>query len=359
MTRKLKVNEKLAAIINDAIERHVFPGAVVAYIYEGRRGVLPFGRLTYGSDAPTVTEGTVYDVASVTKSVATASVVLKLVEDGTLSLDAPLIQFVPEISCAGREEIFIRHLLTFTAAFALPQRLSAYAAQGGQAVLDAIFGAPLQAPPGTKYVYSNAPAILLGLVVSRVTGKPLDVLADGFFYKPLGMAHTTFHPDTLQGAMIAPTEINSRGEVHGVVHDESAWALTQAGMVPGNAGLFSAANDLLCFSEMLLNAGSLNGHEYFKSETVAGMHTNQLASIGAHAGLGWDMARVHYMGKYFSPQTFGKSGFTGPMLLIDTSKNVALVLLTNRTYPQRPADDTAINVVRSALAGVLLAAPAA
>lgn len=339
----------------EAISNRTFPGAVVAYVQGGKRAVLPFGRLTYEPDAPKVNEETVYDVASITKSVATASVILKLIEEGKLTADDPLIQFVPEITCAERERILLRHLLTFTVAFDLPQPLSGYAAQGGRAVLDAIFNAQLQAEPGTKYVYSNAPAILLGLVAARVGGKPLDILADELFYTPLTMRHTTFHPEQLQVAEIAPAEINARGEIKGVTHDESAWALQNVGIAAGSAGLFSTADDLLTFCEMLLHDGTLRGRTYFNPETVVLMHTNQLADIGANAGLGWDVGKRRVMGEHASALCFGKTGFTGGLMLIDPEKQSALAFVTNRTYPKRPANDAAIDEVRRRLADIIFA----
>lgn len=348
------MNEDIAKLISTSIARRVFPGAVVAYARAGERTVLPFGCLTYDASAEKVREETVYDVASVTKSVATGCIVMKLVERGELSLDDKVIRFIPELACRGREQILVRHLLTYTATFDLPKRMSAYALEnGGHALLEMVFAAPLQAAPGARYVYSNAPAVLLGLIIERVVG-PLDIVADEFFFEPLGMHHTTFHPRELHGASVAPTEINARGEVKGIVHDESAWALQNAGIIAGNAGLFSTANDLLTFGEMLLAGGTYNGRTYFETKTVAQMRTNQTIGIGARAGFGWDVAQPRYMGAHFSPECFGKCGFTGVTLLVEPKKNVVFVLLSNRTYPKRSADDAAINDVRRRLADTVL-----
>jgi len=349
-----RMDEAIRRLADQAIQAQVFPGAVVAYAAAGRKTMLPFGQLTYATDSPAVTAGTVYDVASITKSIPVSSIILTLIERGQLALDDRVVQFIPKITAPEREDILIRHLLTYTVAFNLPQKLSAYARQGGTALLRALFAAPLQTPPGIVYCYSNAPAILLGLIAERILGQPLDVIANELFFDPLGMVSTTFHPERLNGAGIAPTETDWRGEVQGVVHDESAWALRNIGMVPGNAGLFSCAADLLTFGEMLLASGEFQGQRYFEPATVKQMHTNQIATIGGSTGLGWELGQPRFMGAAASVACFGKIGFTGATILIDPAKQTVLVLLCNRTYPHRPADGAAINQFRCALADAVL-----
>ncbi|HSX06828.1 MAG TPA: serine hydrolase domain-containing protein [Candidatus Saccharimonadia bacterium] len=349
------ISQSIQAVISQAIKERVFPGAVVGVIAKNQRTVMPFGRLTYEPSAHEVTTDTVYDVASITKSIPVSTIILTLIERDVLKLDDRVIKVIPEIKNDYREQILIKHLLTFTMAFDMPRRLSAYAEEGGEILLQALFDAPLQAPPGEEYCYSNAPAILLGLIAERILKKSLDIIADELFFSPLHMRHTTFHPNDLPNALIAPSEINWRGEIKGVVHDEAAWALQAAGIIAGNAGVFSIADDLLTFAEMLLADGTYKERTYFSPKTVAQMHSNQIAEIGGSIGLGWELGQAHFMGDEASQSCFGKVGYTGSMILIDPLKDTALVLLTNRTYPTRPSDGTAINQVRRALSDLVFA----
>jgi CubicO group peptidase (beta-lactamase class C family) len=252
----------------------------------------------------------------------------------------------------GREYIHVGHLLSFTAVFALPPHLSRYAEEGREALLQRIFTAPLKYPPGTHYSYNDAPYLLLGMVAERILGRPLDDTADSMFYHPLGMRATTFHPATLATMQIAPTEINQRGEVAGTVHDEKAWALYKEGQIPGSAGIFSTAGDLLRFCRMLLNEGTLNDRRYFKPSAIALMQTEVAGKEGYSFSYGW-MIQASFMGSRLSPGAFGKDGFTGTALLVDITKQRCLVVLTNRTYPKRPDTPVAMHEVRRDIANLL------
>jgi CubicO group peptidase (beta-lactamase class C family) len=193
----------------------------------------------------------------------------------------------------------------------------------------------------------NATSIILGLIVEKAGGKPLDVLADEIFFKPLAMDSTTFHPATVPNDRVVPTERDDwRGRmVHGEVHDETAYTLSRE-IVPGNAGLFSTVPDLLTFLEMLLSKGTYRGKRYFSESTVDQMQTNQLRAIGGSAGLGWELCQKTFMGNFITPHAFGKSGFTGCLVVCDIPKCVGIVILSNVVYPKRPADRSAINELR-------------
>lgn len=344
----MDIDTQIRDIVLKAIDVHTFPGAVVGYIRDGVTCIVPFGRLTYEADAPTVTEGTVYDLASVTKSIPTACVILSLAEAGKLSLDDPIQKFVPEMSQASGSGVLIRHLLTFTTALHLPQRSSAYATHGVSGILQAIFTAPLKYPPGQQYTYSDPPYILLGLAAERILQKPLDQIADNLFFKPLGMHSTTFHPALLK-TPIAPTEINGRGIVVNAAHDEKAWAFAKAGRVAGHAGLFSTAADLLTFGRMLLNGGELDGRRYFSPDTVRAMWTPAFDDGTYGVSLGWRARSPNFIMPGLPPHMFGKEGFTGTMIMLDPDGGSCLVLLSNRTYPKRPEQPTAIQQVRRKL----------
>ncbi|HSX02574.1 MAG TPA: serine hydrolase domain-containing protein [Candidatus Saccharimonadia bacterium] len=346
------MNDRIIGIMQQAIADRVFPGAVVSYVRGGQTTVLPVGHLRYDG-AEAVTAETVYDVASITKSIPTSTLALCLIDEGRLGLDDRVIKYVPELQNEYRDQLLVRHLLTYTAVWDVPGGLSAVARSGAEAVRQALLTAPLLAPPGQRYFYTNPPAILLGWIIERICGRPLDEVAAERFFGPLEMAHTTFRPETLPGAVIAPTEIDDRGEVCGQVHDEAAWALRQAGQVAGNAGLFSTAPDLLRFAEMLLAGGRLDGRRCLSAETVARIPVNQVAELGACAGLGWELGQPAFMGARGSDRLFGKTGFTGCFILIDPVKQAALVLLSNRIHPQRPPNREAINAVRRAIADLV------
>jgi len=347
------MQEELTTILETAVEQQVFPGAVLAYIKDGERHTLPVGRLKYDETAPAVRDETVYDVASITKSIPVTAIILSLIEQKRLSLESQVVDYLPELQTNYRQQIQVKHLLTYTTIFDLPSGLATYARKSAKAAMQAIFTAPLVAPPGEKYLYNNSPAILLGLIAERVCDKTLDSIADERFFQPLGMHHTTFHPERLLNADIAPTEIDWRGEVHGVVHDETAWALRGAGSIAGNAGLFTTATDLLTFGEMLLAGGVYQGKRFFSEQMISAMHTNQIEELGESTGLGWELNQRRFMGGMASTSTFGKTGFTGSIILIDPGKQAMFVLLSNRTYPQRPTSREGINDVRCAVADII------
>ncbi|MDB5178170.1 MAG: hypothetical protein JWN01_113 [Patescibacteria group bacterium] len=242
----MSVTAQVEQICERAIRERVFPGCTVGWIRRGKTEVRAFGRLTYEAGAPAVTAETTYDVASITKSIPTSSIILKLLEDGRVALDDQAIAYVPELQNEFRERILIRHLLTYTVIFDLPGGLAKVARETPDQLLERLFTCPLLAPPGERYHYTNSPAILLGLIVERICGRPLDEVAQELFFKPLGMKNTTFHPG-LPAEAVAPTEVDWRGEVRGSVHDEAGWALRESGKPPGHAGLFSTTGDVLKF----------------------------------------------------------------------------------------------------------------
>ncbi len=373
---------EIEACIERAIAERVFPGCVVGVVdRSGMRLVLPFGRYTYEHDSSKAREDTIYDVASITKSIPVSCLALRLMEEGRLHPDDRLIEYVPEFNNSDREATLIRHLLTHTLHFGFP--LSSLKNESPGAIIRAIFDTPFRSRPGTFFSYSNATSILLGLAVERLCGKPLDVAAQEQFFQPLEMKRTTFHPlRRFDRSEIVPTEIDGwrGGVVQGEVHDESAWVLihrrrgsgtplerknqpateghipgaeTPLPGIPGSAGLFSTVPDLLRFLHMLLNHGTDRGRRFFSNETVKSMHTNQVREIGECTGLGWELNQRHYMGKYCSEHTFGKTGFTGCMCLCDMKRGTGIVILSNSTYPKRRPDMEAINEVRRGLADIV------
>jgi len=348
------MHHKIKKRILRAIEESVFPGCVVGYTGKSSgTGILAFGHQTYEDNSPSIHEDSIFDVASITKTIPTSSLALLLIDRGKLGIDDPLIRYVPEFSNHSRDKVLIRHLLTQTLNYNF--RLSSLKDQGADGILSAIFSTEFLEEPGKSFFYSNATSILLGLVVERVNGKNLADAARDEFFGPLEMDSTAFTIDPKNKGDVVPTEIDSwRGRlIQGEVHDESAWVL-KTRMVAGSAGLFSTAPDILKFLAMILKQGEFHGTRYFSQSIIEQMQTNQIVHLGLHAGLGWELCQQRYMGRFRTAGTMGKTGFTGCVCVCDPGKQTALVLLSNYTFPHRKPDMDAINSVRRDVADIIL-----
>jgi len=358
-------------IIQDAIGRRIFPGAVALAAWGGEiRHFTAYGTTMY--DAPgsrPVALDTIYDVASLTK-VFTATAVLRLADAGQLDLHAPAADYLPELRAPG---IAVFHLLTHTSG--LDIRLSTLRGSGRDGVLAAAYAAAPIHPPGAAVAYTNVNSLLLGEIVARLRGEPLDTALHELVIDPLGLCDTRFCPPAELLPRIAPTEIDESwrgGLVHGNVHDESAHVL---GGVAGHAGLFSTAADLYRFCGMWLLAVSSqqsavssqrpedylatgdrrlrtaerrvpSGESFLKEETARLATTNHTRGLNMGCGLGWMIDRPNFMGS--APVgTFGHTGFTGPALVVVPQEQLIVVVLSNRVYPRRrpPEHHTAIAAI--------------
>ncbi|HET8576271.1 MAG TPA: exo-beta-N-acetylmuramidase NamZ domain-containing protein, partial [Methylomirabilota bacterium] len=278
-----------------------------------------------------VTLDTIFDVASLTKVVATTPAVLALWEQGRIDLDAPLGRYLREFRGPGRGEVTIRRLLTHSAGMPdLPARDAM--ARGFPEAARQLAGVGLAAAPGSTFLYSDTGFILLAEVVRRVSGERLDHFVQRRFYGPLGMRDTAFNPPGSWRRRIAPTEVvNGALPLRGVVHDGNARLL---GGVAGHAGLFSTADDLGRFCQMLLNGGILGGRRYLKEATVRAMFSPFVVGEVTR-GLGWDMASPYSrtLGSFFAMGSVGHTGFTGTALWLDPASRGYLIILTNRVHP--------------------------
>ncbi len=347
------MKRKLEHIAKKAINEHTFPGCIIGVIKgNGKKTVQSFGTYTYNPNSPQIVEDSIFDVASITKAIPTASLALKAIDQGRIQLNDRLIKWVSEINNSNRNDILIKHLLTHTLDFGI--RLSGYRDYAPEKILDIIFNAELQSSPGSRFVYSNATSILTGILVERVFRKKLNILAQEYFFDPLGMKDSVFKPNKKLLGRIVPTEIDNwrGGVVKGEVHDESAWVLNRA-ITPGSAGLFSTAPDLLIFLEMLLNEGVYRSNRIFSRETIKLFSTNYLEEIEESAGLGWELNQPRYMGNYFSKRTIGKTGFTGCVVICDLIKKIGIVFLSNYTFPHRKQDKELINSARRQIADAI------
>ncbi len=323
-------------VVLDALERRAFPAAVVEVgTSRDVRWREPFGYLTYDAGAPEVGLDTVFDLASLTKVIATTTLVLHLVERGRLALDDPIRRWIPSWNGADRRDVTIEDALSH--ATGLPAWLPLYRDHAGrQSFEQAIAATPLEYPPRTASIYSDLGFMLLGFVAETAGGLTLDRQFENVRTR-LRLGDITFQPPDAWRARTAPTEYDPwRGcLLVGEVHDENAAAL---GGVAGHAGLFGTAASVGAFAQWWLRAraGSVGGDEAIASPATVERFTTRRDIPGSSRALGWDtMLPTSSCGVRMSPSAFGHTGFTGTSLWLDPVADVYVVLLTNRVYPSR------------------------
>jgi len=326
------------ALVRQFIERKAFPGAVLVVAKDGVITLeKAFGHLRYADSSDSVRLDTIYDLASLTKVVATTTAVMILYDRGQIELEAPVWKYVPEFQGPGKGAVQIRHLLAHCSG--LPAWKAFYKdCQGPEAVLRAVCETPLEYEPGTKTVYSDLGFILLGEIVQRASGRRLEEFCQQEIFGPLKMSSITFLPPRAQWSRIAPTENDPRrgGILQGIVHDENADAM---GGVSGHAGLFGTARDLAVFMQMVLNGGIYGEQRIVREETVKLFARRANLVSGSSRALGWDTPSEECpCGHYFSASSFGHTGFTGTSLWADPERKLFVVLLTNRVHPTREND---------------------
>ena len=322
---------RLDSIIRVAIAEGAAPGASVAVGRYGRIVHLKgYGTLDYAAGSPVVDASTIYDLASLTKVIATTSSAMILEESGKLDIEKAVSAYLPELNAPDKATITVRMLLTHTGGLEAGAPLYRQA-RGRADYRKEINARPLAYPPGTQTVYSDWDMVLLQAVIEKLAGMSLDNFADGHLFKPLGMNDTRFDPDTTDRAYrrrIAPTTSDDLrgGPLQGVVHDANAWAM---GGVAGHAGLFSTARDIATFAQLLLDGGTYATVRIVAPQTIARWTSRQ--GPGTSRALGWDTpAPTSSAGRYFSPRSLGHPGFTGTSLWIDPERGLFVVLLMNR-----------------------------
>lgn len=327
--------KRLAAIdrvVGRGIRAGGFPGASVII---GRRGAAVFskgyGRLGWTKDASRVDpDATIYDLASLTKVIGTTTALMILYDEGRVSLDARVVDYLPAFTGGWKDSITIRQLLTHRSGLPASRDLWKLATNPQEARLGVV-DAMLQCRPGVCFEYSDLGMVLLGMVVENVSGVGLDRFVHERVFEPLGMTSTFFRPADSLRTRIAPTDVNPpRGyPLRGQVADENAYAL---GGIAGHAGLFSTASDISVFAQMMLNGGEYNGVRIVADSTIA-LFTRRTAGTRA---LGWDTADGDGgSGSYLSGNSYGHTGYTGTSLWIDPDREMFVVLLTNRVHAAR------------------------
>jgi CubicO group peptidase (beta-lactamase class C family) len=351
----MPLSQQIDAIVANAIERRVFPGAVVLIATGDRiRHYQAYGTTMYASvGSRPVRLDTIYDIASLTK-MFTATAALRLSDAGALDLHAPVTVYLPGFQT---REVTIWHLLTHTSG--LDIRLSALRDIGRDALLKTVYNLKPAHPPGSVVAYTNVNSLLLGEIVGRLQGATLDRALHDLVIAPLGLRDTCFCPPSELKPRIAPTEVDETwrgGLVHGSVHDESAHAL---GGIAGHAGLFGSATDIYRFCLAWLAAADGSSDDCISAadahllqpDTARRAMTNQTRGLRTACGLGWMIDRPNFMGPAPAGMV-GHTGYTGPAMVIARASRIIVVVLSNRVYPKRAAP--AHHSVTSALVSAAL-----
>lgn len=313
-----------------AIEKGDLPGAVIAIA--DRERILYFA--TFGDKVVEpkkvpMTGDTIFDLASITKPVATACSVMKLVQDGKLDVDKPVVDYLPEFSPNGKDEILVSQCLLHTSGLTPDNALADYL-DGPKTAWKKICELGLRLPPGEKFAYSDVGFIVLGKIVERLSEKTLDEFARDEIFKPLNMSETTYKPNEELKPRVAPSDKRDGNWIRGEVHDPRSFEL---GGVAGHAGLFSTANDLVKFGQSFLGENAKR-HPVFKPSTIELMTKPREVPRGTRT-YGWDHRSPYSRnrGESLSDAAFGHGGFTGTVLWIDPTKERVFVFLSSRLHP--------------------------
>ena len=312
-------------LIERAMAQNLIEGGVaVVGNHNGILSTTARGRLSLAAGAPPISERTIFDLASLTKVIATTPAVMKLLDQGRIALSDPLSRWFPEFASSGREEITILNLLTHTSGL---DDVGVSSEQPMQSAIRKAAAEKYRSRPGSHFHYADINFILLGELVRRVSGETLNAFCQEQIYGPLGTSQTMFLPPRDLSGCIAPT---ASGESCGIVQDPNARRL---GGVAGHAGLFSSAYDLSRFARMILGGGMLDDRRVLSEQIVARMTAPYLSNNGAVTrGLGWDISSPFSApkGSLFSRSSFGHTGYSGSSIWIDPAQDLFVILLTNR-----------------------------
>ncbi|MEZ6067218.1 MAG: serine hydrolase domain-containing protein [Planctomycetaceae bacterium] len=318
-------------LIADAIAAGDLPGAVV--LIGTSQG--PLLRKAYGDrqvlpEREPMTVDTVFDLASLTKPLATATSVLILADEGRIDIEAPVAKYLPEFGTDGKERITVTDLLVHRGGLIADNHLRDYG-DGPDKAWERICDLKPTAEPGEKFIYSDVGFLVLGRLVERVSGESLDQFTRDRIWRPLGMSRTGYLPDTATVPLIAPTEQQGTEWIRGRVHDPRASAL---GGVAGHAGLFANVDDLSRYARMVLAGGALDDHRVLSQAMVQRMTAATEVPRGTR-GLGWDKQSPYSSnkGEALSDAAIGHGGFTGTVLWIDPAQDLYFVFLSSRLHP--------------------------
>jgi uncharacterized protein YbbC (DUF1343 family)/CubicO group peptidase (beta-lactamase class C family) len=344
----------IADIVKEAIRQGQIPGAVVV-VGTGQKVVYrrAFGFRSLVPRKMPMKEDTIFDIASLTKVVATTTAVMQLVEKGRLRLEDPVARYWPEFGANGKGDITVRELLTHYSGLRPDIDLSR-GSSGYKRAINMIAAEKPVAPPGARFIYSDINFEALGELVRRISGEPLDTYCRAHIFDPLGMKNAAFRPPRSWLSRIAPTEWRKGAMLKGEVQDPTA---RRMGGVAGHAGLFSSADDLALFARMLLNNGTLKGARILSPLSVGKM-TSPQSPPGKTVlrGLGWDIDSPFSSnrGALYPVGSYGHTGFTGTSLWIDPVSGTFIVILTNSVHPDGRGDAVSLRAkIATAVAAAL------
>jgi CubicO group peptidase (beta-lactamase class C family) len=319
-------------LLEEAIAARAFPAASVSVTHDGRLLALrSMGHFTYERVSPEPVAETLFDLASLTKVIATTAMAMILYERGLLDLEMPVISIVGEFGGEDprRDEVTLRMLLGHSSGLPAYEKLF-LRARTREELLAAAFSLPLANDPGSHAEYSDIGFIILGVALGRIADEPLERFCQREIFGPLGMIHSTFNPAPELRATIPPTADDQAFRhrvIQGEVQDENASVL---GGVAGHAGLFSNAWDLATFAH-IMQAG---GRPIVRPETLSLFTARESSPEGTSRALGWDTpSPPSQSGQFFSARSFGHLGYAGTSLWIDPERKLSITLLTNRTWP--------------------------
>ena len=323
--------QQIDDIVAEGLTQKKMPGCVVCV---GRHGKIAFLK-AYGQkqllpSELAMTTDTVFDMASITKPIATATSIMLLIERGQLRLSDKVAMLVPEFAVNDKHAITIQDLLIHQSGLLADNPIADYA-DGPETAMRRIFDLKLLNPTGSKFVYSDVNFILLGEIVRRVSDKNVHEFSQEQIFRPLGMSATGYLPNEQLRAKAAPTERRDGKWMQGEVHDPRAFKLDG---IAGHAGLFSTAEDVAVYAQMMLGRGEYNGMRILSAESVATMTRSYRVSSGVR-GLGWDKRTAYSSnrGETFSDAAFGHGGFTGTVMWIDPELDLFFIFLSNRVHP--------------------------
>ena len=353
--------KRIDTAVEGAIGRHVAPSmCVVIGTADKALFAKAYGRLTYDPNSPEAALDTIYDMASVSKAVGTTSAALLLVQDGKLSLDDKVSKYIPAWDRDDKRDIQIRQLMCHVSG--MPSYTNASLAEAerkeGESKADAltklIASLPLKYKTGEDYVYACLNFLTLARVNETILGKTQDAFLQERLFKPLGMVNTGYYLNPEQKSHAAPTT----PKLQGSVHDPLAAYYVDENHCPGNAGLFSTANDLTAFCRMILSNGTWNGQQIFKPETIDQMATNQVPlRVRELHGTGWGRSLSYpfatKLNRGFAKACMSHSGYTGTYVHFDRLAGTFVIVLTNRVYPDDGASDYRL---RKEILGIVLEA---
>jgi CubicO group peptidase (beta-lactamase class C family) len=346
LVRDASMDDSIRTTLDRAVTDSAFPGAyVVVGTHDRILAAYGAGHLDW-SPSPAPTDRTMWDMASLTKVIATTSSLMQLVETHKVQLDAPVQHYLPAWTGPNKDKVTVRDLLTHSSGLPAWRPLYKEATDASTA-MSLAYATPLDTLPGVRMVYSDIGGILMGEIVRAVSGERIDEYFERHIAVPLKLHDSMFLPPASLLPRIAPTEIDPWRQRHlrGEVHDENASML---GGVSGHAGLFSSAHDLARIAQLYLNHGMLDGVRIWKPETVA-LFTTVRDSTFSNRALGWETPTgTNSAGHLMKRPAFGHTGFTGTSIWIDPAHDVFIVMLTNRVNPTRA--NTKITAVRQALA---------